>query len=178
VDAINEARLPVEFWVGFNESFFEGLDHPARVAKGADMVAHLRDVARESGSTVALYNHGGWFGEPDHQIEIIRAVGDSSVGMVYNFHHAHDQLAAFADFLPRMLPHLRAVNLNGMRPEGPKILPVGSGTHERDMLRQLVDSGYTGPIGILGHVEDADAEAVLRSNLEGLRSLARRLAAP
>jgi hypothetical protein len=65
-----------------------------------------------------------------------------------------------------------------MRPEGPKILPVGSGTHERDMLRQLVDSGYTGPIGILGHVEDADAEAVLRSNLEGLRSLARRLAAP
>ena len=59
-----------------------------------------------------------------------------------------------------------------MRPEGPKILPIGSGTRERDMIRLLQASGYDGPIGVLGHVEDADVEEVLRANLAGLRSLA------
>jgi hypothetical protein len=58
-----------------------------------------------------------------------------------------------------------------MRPEGPKILPIGQGTHEREMIRLLRESGYAGPIGILGHVEDADVEEVLRRNLEGLQLL-------
>jgi hypothetical protein len=92
--------------------------------------------------------------------------------MVYNFHHAHAQIDRFGDLLPKMLPHLRAVVINGMRPEGPKILPVGSGSHERRMLRVLADSGYQGPIGILGHVEDADVGEVLRRNRDGLHAIA------
>jgi hypothetical protein len=64
-----------------------------------------------------------------------------------------------------MLPHLKAVVLNGMKPEGPKILPIGEGTHERAMIRLLAASGYRGPIGILGHVDDADVETVLQRNL-------------
>jgi hypothetical protein len=58
-----------------------------------------------------------------------------------------------------------------MRPEGPKILPVGSGSHERRMLRLLAESGYQGPIGILGHVEDADVGEVLRRNRDGLHAI-------
>jgi sugar phosphate isomerase/epimerase len=171
IAAVNAARLPVEYWVGFNSNFLEGLDDAARVRRAAEMMAHLRDQAALSGSTVALYNHGDWIGEPDNQIKIIEAVGGSSVGMVFNFHHAHDMIAAFPQLLPRMLPHLKAVNLNGLKPEGPKILPIGQGTHEREMIRLLRESGYAGPIGILGHVEDADVEDVLRRNLEGLQSL-------
>jgi hypothetical protein len=60
------------------------------------------------------------------------------------------------------------VNLNGMRPGGPKILPFGQGTHEREMLRRVLDAGFTGPFGVLGHVEDADVRDVLAGNLEGL----------
>jgi hypothetical protein len=169
--AVAEARVPMEFWVGFHDNIFEGLDDEARVNKGAAIVAHLRDRAARTGGTVALYNHGGWFGEPENQLRIIAAVGDDSVGMVYNFHHGHTQLDRFAAFLPVILPHLRAVNINGMRPEGPKILPVGSGSRERELLRQLEAAGYRGPIGILCHVDDADAEEILRANLEGLRRI-------
>jgi len=171
LDAVNAAHLSVEFWIGFHANFFEGIEEPERIRRGAAMVAYLRNQAAPSGSTVALYNHGDWVGEPENEIKIIQAVGDPSVGMVFNFHHAHTMIDAFPRLLPRMLPYLRAVNLNGMRPEGPKILPIGAGTREREMIRLLAASGYAGPLGLLCHIEDADAEVVLRRNLDGLRTL-------
>jgi sugar phosphate isomerase/epimerase len=171
MEAVNQAQLSVEFWVGFHPNYFGQLDEAARVRRGAEMIAYLRDQAVVSHSTVALYNHGDWIGEPDNEIKIIQAVGDPSVGMVFNFHHAHTMIDSFPNILPRMLPYLKAVNINGMRPGGPKILPIGQGTHERKMLHLLQQCGYAGPIGILGHVEDADVEDVLRANLEGLRVL-------
>ena len=67
-----------------------------------------------------------------------------------------------------MMPHLWVVNLNGMRPEGPKILPFGAGTHEREMLQRVLDAGFTGPFGVLGHVDDADVKVILEGNLRGL----------
>ena len=171
LDTVDQAQLPVEFWVGFHPSFFAGLDEPARIRRGAEMMVYLRDQAAKSGSTVAFYNHGDWIGEPDNEIRIIKAMGDPVIGLVFNFHHAHSMLNDFPNLLTRMRPYLKAVNLDGMRPEGPKILPIGQGTREQEMIRLLEQSGYRGPIGILGHVEDADIEGVLRKNLEGLRAL-------
>lgn len=171
--AVADAGVPMEFWVGFHDNVFAGRDDAASLAKATEWVAALRDRAAKAGGTIALYNHGGWFGEPENQLRVIDALGDPRVGIVYNFHHGHAQIDRFATFLPRLLPHLRAVNLNGMNPGGPKILPVGAGTHEGPMLRQLAASGYRGPIGLLCHVDDADAEEVLRANLEGLQRLIR-----
>jgi hypothetical protein len=65
-------------------------------------------------------------------------------------------------------PHLLAVNLNGMKADGPKILSIGQGDREREMLRVIRESGYRGPFGILGHRTDLDAELALHQNLEGL----------
>jgi sugar phosphate isomerase/epimerase len=164
--------------VGFHENTFAGLSPGESVRRAADMITRLRAQTARTGSTLALYNHGGWFGEPENQIATIQAVGAADVGMVFNFHHAHDMIDQFPELLPRMLPYLRAVNVNGMIPAGPKIVPLGQGTHERAMLRVLLDSGYRGPIGVLGHVDDADVETILRANLDGLRALATGLAAP
>ena len=50
---------------------------------------------------------------------------------------------------------------------GRKILPLGQGALDLELLRIIRDSGYRGPIGILGHTED-DAEQRLRDNLDGL----------
>ena len=172
IDTVVQAKLSVEYWVGFSPNYFDGLDESSRLKKGAAMVAYLRDQAVVTGSTVALYNHGDWFGEPDNQIKVIQAVGDHSVGLVYNFHHAHTQLAQFPALLTRMLPYLRAVNLDGLRPEGPKILPIGAGTHERSMIKLLQASGYNGAIGIVGHTEGEDVEQVLMRNLAGLKKIA------
>ena len=76
-----------------------------------------------------------------------------------------------AEVLKLAMPHLKAVNLNGMDP-GPnpgarKILPLGQGSLDLALLRTIRDSGYQGPIGILGHTND-DAEERLLDNLNGL----------
>ena len=70
-----------------------------------------------------------------------------------------------------MQPYLWVVNLNGMVKGGPKIVPIGKGDHEKQMLQTLKQAGYTGPFGILGHVEDADVKVVLQQNLEGFREI-------
>jgi hypothetical protein len=63
------------------------------------------------------------------------------------------------------------VNLNGMVPNGEKtgqkIVPIGFGERDQDVLRLLAQSKYTGPIGILGHTQD-DAADRLQDNLDGL----------
>jgi hypothetical protein len=67
-----------------------------------------------------------------------------------------------------------ALNLNGMDEGGDKvgrkILPLGQGERDLGLLRINHDSGYRGPIGILGHTEDDD-EARLLDNLDGLDGL-------
>ena len=166
--AVAEAGVSTQVWLGFNARFFEGLSNEDKVARGAEMVAYLSDRAAETGSRVALYNHGDWFGEPENQIRIIEALAGREVGIIYNFHHGHEQIDRFDDLVEAMMPYLWVVNLNGMRPEGPKILPFGTGTHERDMLQRVLDAGFTGPFGVLGHVDDADVEVILEGNLKGL----------
>jgi len=166
--AVAEAGISTQFWLGFNENFFEGLSGDEKVARGAEMVGYLSDRAAETGSRVALYNHGGWFGEPENQIRIIEALPDHDVGIVYNFHHGHEQIDRFDTLVEKMKPYLWVVNLNGMRPEGPKILPFGTGTHERAMLQRVLDAGFKGPFGVLGHVDDADVKVILEGNLKGL----------
>jgi hypothetical protein len=58
-----------------------------------------------------------------------------------------------------------------MRKGGPKILPLGSGDDDLNLLRAVRDSGYRGPVGILNHREEVDAEQGLRENLDGLHRL-------
>ena len=74
-----------------------------------------------------------------------------------------------------MKPYLSTVNINGMKENGPMIMPVGEGDRELMMLQQLKDSGYKGSIGILSHVDDEDAKVVLARNIEGLKALLKKM---
>jgi hypothetical protein len=58
-----------------------------------------------------------------------------------------------------------------MKIEGPKIITLGEGDRELEMLWAIQNSGYNGPIGILGHTEGEDIQVVLERNLKGLESL-------
>lgn len=153
----------------------------ARVDSEARRLRPLAEAAAGVGAKLALYNHGGWFGEPENQIAIIeklRGQGVTNVGIVYNQHHGHDHVDRFADLMAKMKPHLLALNLNGMKRDGDKsgakILPLGQGELDLPLLRIVRDSGWFGPIGILNHT-DEDAEARLRDNLEGLDWLVAQL---
>lgn len=145
-----------------------------RVRDEAARIRPIVEAAAKIGCQVALYNHGGWFGEPENQIAIITELNLSNVGIVYNLHHGHDHLSRFPELLQKMKPHLLALNLNGMvldgERKGQKILQLGQGDLDLEILKTIRHSGYKGIIGILGHTMD-DAEERLNDNLDGLEWL-------
>jgi sugar phosphate isomerase/epimerase len=168
----------VQLWLtGGGEQTKSAEEQRARVEAEAQRLRPIAEAAARIGCTVALYNHGAWFGEPENQIEIIaklRAQGVTNVGIVYNLHHGHGHLDRFAELLAKMKPHLLALNLNGMVHDGDKlgkkILPLGQGDLDLKILRIICASGWRGPIGILNHT-DEDAEVRLQENLRGLERL-------
>ena len=170
-DVVKEVNYKGQIWVSFNANFFDGLSDSEAVKKGAAMIEYLSQRANALGCKVALYNHGDWFGEPKNQLKLIAALPKEHLGLIYNFHHAHKQIDSFPEMVTMMLPHLWSVNLNGLRKEGPKILTIGEGDYEKIMIDTLLEKGYVGDFGILGHVGDADVEIILRANLDGLKKL-------
>jgi sugar phosphate isomerase/epimerase len=153
-----------------------GATQQARVEAAAKALLPLVETTRKLGCKLGLYNHGGWGGEPQNMVAVARwlrahAKADH-VGIVYNFHHGHGHIKDFAESLALMKPYLLCLNLNGMNDGArPLILPLGKGQHELAMLRIIKKSGYTGPIGILDHRPDTDADQSLRENLDGLKKL-------
>ena len=175
LDTLRKHRLRPQLWVMAHVESKGAGDDP--VARAADVIRPVAREAESIGSKVALYNHGGWFGEPANQVAIIerlRRDGVGNVGIVYNLHHGHEHLARFPELMATMKPHLLALNLNGMTEgadkTGGKIMPLGQGALDLRLLRTIRDSGWRGPVGILNHT-DEDAEARLRDNLEGLEWL-------
>jgi sugar phosphate isomerase/epimerase len=171
LEILEETGTETELWVSFPAQVFEGLQDSAKLNRAVIILTDLLRRAERIGCTIALYNHGEWFGEPENQLRIIKALGSDRVKMVYNFHHGHDQIERFGENLELMMPYLSAINLNGMKKEGPKIIPLGDGDRELDMIRVIRDAGYRGSIGIIGHTEGEDIRIVLERNLEGLRKM-------
>jgi azurin/sugar phosphate isomerase/epimerase len=156
-------------------------DQKTRIAQQVDRYRVICEAAAPFGCSVGIYNHGGWGGEPENMIaiaEALKAQGIANIGIVYNLHHGHGHLDRLAKVLPRMLPHLLCLNLNGMdidgEAKGRKILPLGAGTEDVKVLRILRASGYSGPVGILNHTNE-DAEGRLLDNLDGLQWLVPQL---
>lgn len=174
LDILKETGTETEIWLGFPDNAFEGMTDEESLSRIVDVVGEILLEAGKIGCSLALYNHGGWFGEPDNLVRIIETVGSEQIKIVYNFHHAHHQVEQFRENLEKMLPYLSTININGMRVEGPKIITLGEGDRELEMLRIIANSGYTGPIGILGHTEGEDINVVLERNLKGLRELGRQ----
>lgn len=151
-----------------------------KVEEAARRLLPLVKQMGELGCKVALYNHGGWGGEPANLTAVTKWLRENEnadhVGIVYNLHHGHGHIADFAEALAMMQPYLFCLNLNGMNDnEQPKILPIGQGEHDVAMLKIIAESGYAGPIGILDHRGDVDAEEALRANLDGLKKVLKEL---
>ena len=152
-----------------------GTEEEKAEAAAKQLLPHVQRV-KKLGCKLGLYNHGGWGGEPKNLAAICQWLRENAdadhVGIVYNLHHGHGHIEDFAESLEQMRPYLLCLNLNGMNDgANPKIVPLGQGQHELAMLRIIRDSGYRGPIGILDHRGDTDAEKSLRENLDGLQRL-------
>jgi len=135
-------------------------------------VSYIADKAAEIGCTVGLYNHGGWYGMPENQLDVIRYLKKTNIGIVYNFHHAEEDLERFPKFFPQIVPHLFAVNLIGLKKGNPvKVVPIGDGDAEAEMMRIVRDSKYRGPVGIINEDTAPDAEVGLTMNVNGLKKI-------
>jgi putative heme-binding domain-containing protein len=176
LDVLKRHHLKTRLWVllDLGQDRVTGAEQERRVSAAAVKLRPLAEEAAKIGCSLALYNHGGWFGEPENQIAIIERLQTddiNNVGIVYNLHHGHEHLDRFKTLLGKMLPYLRTICLNGMDVHGDrhgrKILPLGQGALDLELMRTICASGYNGPIGILGHTED-DARERLQDNLDGL----------
>ena len=171
--------LHPQIWVIANG---KGETQAEKVRSAAEGLLPVLAKAAKIGSKVAVYNHGGWSGEPENMVAICEYLRErhavANIGIAYNLHHGHGHLERLDQALKLMLPHLLCVNLNGMdidgEAKGRKILPIGAGTQDLKVLRQVRASGYAGVIGILNHTQE-DAEGRLRDNLDGLRWLVPQL---
>lgn len=186
LEVIARQRITPQLWLtGGGEEPKDAAARAARIEAEAARIRPIAEAAAPLGCQVALYNHGGWFGEPENQVAIIERLardGVKNVGIVYNFHHGHAHLGRFEALWKTMMPHLLAVNLNGMEVDGDqrgrKILHLGEGDQELGMMRIIRESGWQGPVGIIDHREETDSEETLKNNLRGLDWLRRELEAP
>lgn len=150
--------------------------HEQKVKAAAESLLPMVEKTKRHKLKLGLYNHGGWSGEPKNMIDVCEYLRThhqaDHVGIVYNLHHAHEHIADFEQQLTMLKPYLLCLNLNGMNDNAnPKILPIGSGQHDTEMLKIILKSGYDGPIGIIDHRETIDAEESLQQNLTGLKKV-------
>ena len=183
LDTIKHHEIKPALWVsGWGGPVASGKEQRERVA---EEVARLRPIcvaAKELGCEVGLYNHQGWFGDPDNELAVLqglRSEGLDNVSIVYNFHHAHEHVRMFPTIWPRISGYVSAINVSGVAEDGDlngkKILYVGEGDHEERMLRTILDSGWRGSVGVLSHRTEVDAAVALRRNMSGLAELVRAL---
>jgi sugar phosphate isomerase/epimerase len=178
LDTLQKHGVKTQLWVMLVDPA-PGNDQAAKIEAAVAAITPIAQEAAAIGCQVGLYNHGGWGGEPENQVAVIEAAKLPNVGIVYNLHHGHDHLDRFPQLLEAMVQHLLCLNLNGMVKRGDqigkKILPLGQGDLDLGLLRTIAQSGYRGPVGILGHTQD-DAEQRLQDNLDGLAWLTPQLA--
>lgn len=168
---LSEIDQKPTIWLSFSSNFFKDLNQEQSKELSVQMIEFVKLKADKLGCKLALYNHHGWFGNPHNQVEILEKLNQDSITMVYNFHHAHEYVDEFPEIAKKILPYLSYVNLNGVKKEGPQILAIGQGDHEFEMIRQLLNEGYNGPWGILGHIKTEDVQKVLKRNIDGLNLL-------
>jgi hypothetical protein len=176
---IRKYDIHPQIWVMMKNS--PEITQEAKVADAAAALLPLVEKTRSLNCKLAIYNHGGWAGEPSNMVEVVRRLREqhdaAHVGIVYNFHHGHEHIADFQTHMESMEPYLFCLNINGMEDASVvasgknKILPVGAGKHEVAMLKIVKASKYNGPIGILDHRPETDSELTLKENMEGLDTL-------
>jgi sugar phosphate isomerase/epimerase len=161
----------------------EGSTDQERIRLSAEKLRPMIERARKLGCKVGLYNHGKWGGEPENLVALCKYLREHEradhVGIVYNLHHGHGHVDRFAAALTAMKPYLLCLNVNGMTRDGDargkKILAPGQGEFDLRLFQTIRDSGYRGPIGILGHTPNDDVEHRLRDDLDGIDWLVAQL---
>lgn len=177
LDALERNNVQTQLWTMFGGwEGFDELTQKEKVETAAETVAYVSKKLDSIGSSLGLYNHGGWFGEPENQVAIIEHLKMDNIGIVYNFSHSETQANRFEEFYPAILPHLYAINITGLKGGYPaEVVPVGQGNMEEKMMRIIQKSPYNGPIGIINENFAEDAKDGLKINMVGIKHILKKL---
>lgn len=173
-DFLERNKVKTEIWLlmGTGGDEFQALGQSEKVRKVAEPIRYIAERASQLGCKVGLYNHGGWFGEPENQLEIIGYLNLNNIGIVYNFHHAREHHQRFGEFYPKIMPYLLSLNIAGLKSgDTQKFYRTGEGDVELEMIRTVAQSPYKGPVGIINHDMDEDAAVGLQAEIDGLRTI-------
>ncbi|WP_198171504.1 apurinic/apyrimidinic endonuclease family protein [Mucilaginibacter aquatilis] len=172
LDVLKRNKVKTQIWLMMIGVDMEKMTQQQKVDTLSKPVKYIAEQAAKIGCQVGLYNHGGWYGEPENQLAIINKLKMRSVGMVYNFHHAEEQASRFSKFYPKILPHLLTLNISGLKGVDPaKVVPVGEGDTEYQLMKMVLKSNYKGPIGIINEDTHPDAETGLKINMDGVANV-------
>ncbi len=173
LDLLERHSVKTQLWVMVGGiPNLESMSQEQKVIVHAKPLAYLAKRAQEIGCSIGLYNHGGWFGEPENQLDIINYLNRPNVGIVYNFSHSETQIQRFLEFYPKIQPHLLCINLTGLINSYPAtVVPIGTGDIEKDLIQKIHESGYDGPIGIINEDFAKDAKVGLQMNMNGLKHI-------
>jgi hypothetical protein len=180
LEVIKRHGIHPQLWVmGSGKEIQSEAEQVQRTEQESERIRKIVELATPYGCKVELYNHNGWFGQPDNQVAVIERLkqkGVGSVGMVYNFSHGHGDVAEFPAIWKRIQQYVVAVNVTGMVMGG-RLIPLSQGDKELDMMRTIQQSGWRGPIGLIAE-QGGDAETTLGDNLRGLDWLSKEIAQP
>jgi sugar phosphate isomerase/epimerase len=180
LEVVKRHNIHPQLWVmGAGSPTKTEAEQTQRIDQEAERIQKIVELAAPYGCEVELYNHGGWFGQPDNEVAVIerlRQKGVDGVAMVYNFSHGHGDMADFPAIWKRIQHYVAAVNVTGMVADG-HILPPSQGDRELEMMRTVQQSGWRGPIGLIAE-QGGDAEVTLGNNLIGIDWLKKELAQP
>lgn len=179
---IRKYKIQPQIWDMFRGKLPEGTEEEKTLFVVQQFLPKA-ERAQELGLKFGIYSHGGWAGRPENLVAVCKCLrrkhGLSNVGIVYSFHHGHDDIANFSNVFATVQPFLLCLNLNGMadpktvdrRTHANQILTIGKGIHEAEMIREVIKAGYNGPVGIIGHRADVDVRESLGANLVGLEAV-------
>ena len=180
LEVIKHHGIHPQLWVmGSGNPTQTEAEQVQRTEQEAERIRKIVGLAAPYGCKVELYNHNGWFGQPDNQVAVIERLkqkGVGSVGMVYNFSHGHRDVADFPAIWNRIQHYVVAVNVTGMVMDE-RLIPLSQGDKELEMMRTIQHSGWRGPIGLIAE-QGGDAEVTLGNNLRGLDWLSKEIAHP
>ena len=178
LDLFKRNNTKTQLWTMFRgwSPSFDSLSQTEKIKTAAESVGYVAKRLDELGCSLGLYNHGGWLGEPENQLAVIEYLKLKNIGIVYNFSHSEAQIQRFPEFYPKILPHLYAINLTGLKGGYPaEVVPIGDGNIEENMMRIIQASSYRGPIGIINEDFADDPADGLKLNMNGLKTILKSL---
>ncbi len=173
VEALKRNNTKADVWFWMRDSYLKNFDQLTDVQRTTKIAAAVDQIAAEIeplGGRVGLYNHGGWLGEIENQLKVLKAMKQQNAGIALNLHHGGPSPNRVSKIIEQAGDRLLAIVLNGHNADGkPRgIQPFGSHDADLGTLRAIIDSGFTGSIGLLDHNFESDTETRLSRSADGL----------